>query len=180
MRPAAAVLVGVLALGACRSQAPERAPALTLPSAQLHPPNAALLAYLGAPVPWPADVNAAFTAEGHRKAVAAACAKIGATLRRVEVDESEYPPVVGVELAYARPEDDDANAFGAALPAPYEWSGSSSQGWDEGGRRFSRIVTCIVPLETVDWAHLMPAMRRTGVRTNRLLESMGADAASAQ
>jgi hypothetical protein len=59
-------------------------------------PNQVLLEYLGDPVAPPADMDAAYTKEGLIKAVQTAAQNAGITLKRIEIDDSEYPFLVGV------------------------------------------------------------------------------------
>jgi hypothetical protein len=59
-------------------------------------PNQALLEYLGDPVAPPADMNAAYTKDGLIKAIQTAARKAGISVKKVEVDDSEYPFLVGV------------------------------------------------------------------------------------
>jgi hypothetical protein len=59
-------------------------------------PNQALLEYLGDPVAPPADMNAAYTKDGLIKAIQTAARKAGISVKRVEIDDSEFPFLVGV------------------------------------------------------------------------------------
>jgi hypothetical protein len=59
-------------------------------------PNRALLEYLGDPVEPPADLNAAYSKDGLIKAVQTAARHASISLKRVEVDDSEFPFLVGV------------------------------------------------------------------------------------
>lgn len=58
--------------------------------------NQALLEYLGDPVEPPADMSAAYSKDGLIKAVQTAARNAGITVKRVEIDDSEYPFLVGV------------------------------------------------------------------------------------
>jgi hypothetical protein len=58
--------------------------------------NRVLLAYLGAPVPPPADMDAKYTKEGLSKAVQLAARKAGIKLKKVMIDDSEFPFLVGI------------------------------------------------------------------------------------
>jgi hypothetical protein len=64
--------------------------------ASLTGPNQALLEYLGDPVEPPADMSAAYSKDGLIKAIQTAARNAGITLRRVEIDDSEFPFLVGV------------------------------------------------------------------------------------
>jgi hypothetical protein len=59
-------------------------------------PNQAIFEYLGDPVEPPADLDAAYAKEGLIKAVQTAAQKAGITIKRVEIEDSEYPFLVGV------------------------------------------------------------------------------------
>ena len=59
-------------------------------------PNQALLEYLGDPVEPPADMNAAYSKDGLIKAIQTAARNAGISLKRVEIDDSEFPFLVGV------------------------------------------------------------------------------------
>lgn len=58
--------------------------------------NQLMLNYLGNPVPAPADLNAAYTKEGLIQATQLAAQKAGITLKNIQIDDSEFPFVVGV------------------------------------------------------------------------------------
>ncbi len=58
--------------------------------------NETLFRFLGDPVPAPADVDPAYSREGVLKAINTAARNAGVTLERVEVDDSEFPPLLGV------------------------------------------------------------------------------------
>jgi len=59
-------------------------------------PNQALLEFLGNPVAPPADMNAAYSKDGLIKAVQTAAYNAGISIQRVEIDDSEFPFLVGV------------------------------------------------------------------------------------
>jgi hypothetical protein len=59
-------------------------------------PNQTLLEYLGDPVEPPADMNAAYSKDGLITAVQTAARNAGISIQRVEVDDSEFPFLVGV------------------------------------------------------------------------------------
>jgi hypothetical protein len=58
--------------------------------------NRALLEYLGEPVEPPADLAPAYTKEAMIAAIQAAASEAGVTLKRVEVEDSEFPFLLGV------------------------------------------------------------------------------------
>jgi hypothetical protein len=59
-------------------------------------PNQALLEYRGDAVEPPADIDAAYSKDGLTKAIQTAGRKAGISVKRVEVDDSEYPFLVGL------------------------------------------------------------------------------------
>jgi hypothetical protein len=59
-------------------------------------PNQVLLEYLGDPVEPPADMDAAYTKDGLIKAIQAAARKAGISVKRVEIEDSEFPCLVGL------------------------------------------------------------------------------------
>ena len=59
-------------------------------------PNRAILEYLGRPVPPPADLDARYTKEGLTNAIQAAARNAGITVKRVAIDDREFPFLVGV------------------------------------------------------------------------------------
>lgn len=62
-------------------------------------PNQALFDYLGNPVTPPANMDAAYTKEGLASAVQDAAQSANISLTKVEIDDSEFPPLVGVVCA---------------------------------------------------------------------------------
>ncbi len=59
-------------------------------------PNQALLEFLGDPVAPPADMAAAYSKDGLIKAIQTAARNAGISVKRVEVDDSEYPFLLGI------------------------------------------------------------------------------------
>jgi hypothetical protein len=59
-------------------------------------PNQALFAYLGDPVAPPANMDAAYTKQGLTSAMQDAAQAANITLGKVEIDDSEFPFLVGV------------------------------------------------------------------------------------
>ena len=94
--------------------------------AQPSGPNQALFKYLGNPVATPANLDAAYTAEGLTRALHAAGETAGISLARVEIDDSEFPFLAGVVCAH----DGDLEKLKEAIrsmPA-YNFSGGVSSG----------------------------------------------------
>jgi hypothetical protein len=64
-------------------------------------PNKALFDYLGDPVPPPANLDAAYTKQGLSHGVQSAAQAAGISLVKLEVDDSEFPFLVGLVCASA-------------------------------------------------------------------------------
>lgn len=62
-------------------------------------PNQVLFQYLGNPVPVPSDMAAAYTKKGLTQAMQAAAQNTGISLVKLEIDDSEYPFLIGVTFA---------------------------------------------------------------------------------
>ena len=62
-------------------------------------PNQVLFNYLGDPVEPPANMDAAYTKQGLISGMQDAAQAAGVTLARVEIDDSEFPFIVGVVCA---------------------------------------------------------------------------------
>jgi len=62
-------------------------------------PNKALYDYLGDPVATPTNMDAAYTKKGLTSAIQAAAQAANVSLTKVEVDDSEFPFLVGVVCA---------------------------------------------------------------------------------
>jgi hypothetical protein len=58
-------------------------------------PNQVLFEYLGDPVPAPADMDPAYSREGLVNAIETAARNAGITVKRIEIEDSEYPFLVG-------------------------------------------------------------------------------------
>jgi hypothetical protein len=84
-------------------------------------PNQALYEYLGNPVEPPANMNPAYGKAGLINAVQTAAGNAGVTVKRIEVDDSEFPCVVGVicgESDYEKLKEQFRKL------APYDYGGS--------------------------------------------------------
>jgi hypothetical protein len=66
-------------------------------------PNQVLFKYLGNPVPAPANMDPAYTKEGLERAMKTAAQNAGLTLKKLEIDDSEFPFFVG--FIFANPGD---------------------------------------------------------------------------
>lgn len=82
--------------------------------------NRVLLDYLGNPVEAPADLDAAYAPARLRQAVQAAATKAGVSLRKIVIDDSEFPSLVGVTGIEG---DFPKLKAGLAKMAPYEYYG---------------------------------------------------------
>ncbi|HEU5396726.1 MAG TPA: sigma-70 family RNA polymerase sigma factor [Verrucomicrobiae bacterium] len=60
--------------------------------------NQAMLDYLGSPVPMPSNINFAYTKEGLMSAFQNMAQALNLNLKRIEIDDSEFPYLVGVEV----------------------------------------------------------------------------------
>jgi hypothetical protein len=96
---AAAVLLALVTAG-CSKPAAEPAPQKT--DAQIKPvtgPNRVLLEYLGDPVAPPATLDAAYTKQGLAHGMQTAAQAAGISLVKLEMDDSEFPCLVGIVCA---------------------------------------------------------------------------------
>jgi hypothetical protein len=59
-------------------------------------PNQALFEYLGNPVAPPADLDPAYTKSGLSNTIELAARNAGVTLKKIEMDDSEFPCLIGV------------------------------------------------------------------------------------
>ena len=84
-------------------------------------PNKALCDYLGEPVARPANMDAAYTKEGLTRAIHDAAQAGNISLTKVEVDDSEFPLLVGVVCAHKG--DIEKLKEQIRKPAVYEYTG---------------------------------------------------------
>jgi len=59
-------------------------------------PNQAILNFLGDPVPAPPNLDPAYSAGAIQRALMSAAAKSGVAINSVQIDNSEFPPLLGV------------------------------------------------------------------------------------
>jgi hypothetical protein len=85
-----AVILGLFSAG-CSMKAAESIPAAG--------PNKVLFDYLGDPVAPPASMDAAYTKKGLTNALQLAAQNAGIPLAKIEIDDSEFPFLVGVVFA---------------------------------------------------------------------------------
>jgi hypothetical protein len=70
-----------------------------LKEASFNGPNNVLFSYLGEPVAPPTNMDASYSKEGLTAAMQAAAQKAGVLLKKLEIDDSEFPCLVGVVFA---------------------------------------------------------------------------------
>jgi hypothetical protein len=86
-------------------------------------PNKVLYEYLGEPVEPPADMDAAYSKAGLIKAVETAARNAGVTVKRIEIEDSEFPFLVGLVCK----EGDTQKVTDEIRKMPaYSYNGSSS------------------------------------------------------
>jgi hypothetical protein len=100
-------------------------------------PNQVLYDYLGNPVPPPPNVDAAYTRRGLAEAMETAAQDAGVSLARLEIDDSEFPPLVGVVFAAKGDKEKFMEQVGKL--AAYKSSGGVGDG--DGGTRFAMNIT---------------------------------------
>jgi len=84
-------------------------------------PNQVLFEYLGNPVPAPANMDPAYTKEGLTQAMQTAAQYAGITLAKLEIDDSEFPLLIGV--AFSNPSDKPKLIEQIRKMTPYATSG---------------------------------------------------------
>ncbi len=82
--------------GRTQSQGFRWTPSPSSGQVSLEGPNRVLLEYLGDPVQPPDDMDTAYTKDGLIEAIQTAARKAGIVVKRVEIEDSEYPFLVGV------------------------------------------------------------------------------------
>ena len=127
--------------------------------------NQLMLNYLGNPVPAPAGLDAAFTKEGLIQATQLAAQKAGISLKNIQIDDSEFPFVVGVVC--------ENGGYGKLLDQlkkmdGYAYGGSASS---DTCAAFSITPTAAYPLGTSDQIY-----RRLMLRESMLKNQIDAQA----
>jgi hypothetical protein len=84
-------------------------------------PNQVLFNYLGNPVDQPADMNPAYSKDGLTQAMQTAAERAGVSLAKLQIDDSEFPFLIGVE--FANPNDKPKVIEQIRKMAPYATSG---------------------------------------------------------
>ena len=127
------------------------------------PANAAIMAYLGDPVPPPARLDARYTAEGLTAAFRALCRNLGYEIQKLSVDETEFPFLVyGVLEGRC-----DYREIQAALRATagYAYSGSSTGTTKDGSTYFALNM---MPPAEYPRSHAEAIRRRLMIRLQML------------
>lgn len=106
-------------------------------------PNRALLEYLGSPVQPPANMDARYTKEGLTDAVQSAAQNAGITVKKLTIDDSEFPFLIGVVCAGS-----DASKLKAEIKKMdgYEYGGSIGNDANPDGSDTCNVFN-IVPYE---------------------------------
>jgi len=103
------------------SRSPDNSSSATASAASSSDPNHAMLEYLGNPVPPPSGMDAAYSKRGLNDALQLAAKNAGISFKRIEIDDSEFPFIVGVTCG----EGDWANlANQMKKMTGYEYNGS--------------------------------------------------------
>ncbi|MCX6954240.1 MAG: hypothetical protein NTV51_18980 [Verrucomicrobia bacterium] len=124
--------------------------------------NAAIMAYLGEPVPPPADLDPKYTAEGLAATFQAACAKLGFELQTLAVDDTEFPFLVYGVVSGTRDLQPVQNAI-RALPG-YGYGGSV--GLRRNGRTYFSLN--LMPHDQYPRAQREAIQRRLMIRLQML------------
>ncbi len=155
---------------------PEGSPAAAGPDST----SSALIAYLGEPVPPPANLDPAFNKEGLLNAIQQASQLAGVPIKKVEIDTSEFPFLVGLVLDDTADFDHSSTTrervkghidrFAAQFKnmPPYEYRGSSG-----GGRGV--YAYNITPFDRIVSPEARDRIdRRTMVRLQMFSQQLGA------
>lgn len=124
-------------------------------------PNRELFEYLGEPVDPPADMDAAYTRDGLIKAVRTAAQKAGISVKRVEIEDSEFPFLVGVVC-----NEGDLPKLAEQLKhlPPYEYNGSVSSS--------TQASFNIVPYRAFPSQASEPISHRMGLRSQMFYDKI--------
>ena len=124
-------------------------------------PNKALLEYLGDPVQPPSDMDPAYSKDGLIKAIQTAAQKAGITVKRIEIDDSEFPFLVGVIY---REGDHSKLTDQLRKMEPYDYHGSISSS--------THMAMNIVPYRVFPSAGRRQIDHRTGLRSQVLFDKL--------
>ena len=104
-------------------------------------PNRALIEYLGNPVEPPTNIDARYTKEGLTSAIQSAAQNAGITVKKVAIDDSEFPLLIGVVCSGS-----DASKLKAQIKKMdgYEYSGSMGNDVNSDGSDTCNVFS-IVP-----------------------------------
>ncbi len=129
--------------------------------------NFAIMAYLGEPVPAPAGLDPRYSPAGLKAAFADLGKRLGLTVKRLEVDDSEFPFVIYGLLAGQC--DYHALADGVRQMSGYSYGGSVSGDTGEGGTYFS---LSIIPDKLFPAGRIMDCSKRLMIRLQMLADTM--------
>jgi hypothetical protein len=134
----------------------------TLPASAAQPENEPLLRYLGDPVPADVNTNPAFTKPGLTVAVRKAADSAGIEIKSLEIDDSEFPPLIGIKCNSAEDLEKLQQQL-RNLPG-YQYGGSTSS---QAAAAFS-----LVPYESVPDSMRDRVMHRVMVRRSMFFDSL--------
>lgn len=125
--------------------------------------NAAIMAYLGDPVPPPSNLDPKYTADGLVAAFRTLCRNQGFEVKRLAVDQAEYPflvyGVIAGRQSYQKIKD------GLAGMSGYAYSGSSTGSSGDGSTYFALNM---MPNSAYPRTHAEAIRRRTMIRLQML------------
>lgn len=141
-----------------------------LETATLHPVNAAILKYLGDPVPAPRELDARFASDGLEGIFRTLCANASIRVRRLAIDTSEFPYLIYGILEGLH----TYTAIRALIPTAtgYAYAGSVTRRLPDGSTSLSINLT---PLERLPLENRAAIQRRLLVRLEMLVENAVAD-----
>lgn len=135
-------------------------------TATLHPVNAAILKYLGDPVPAPRELDARFASDGLENAFRTLCANASIQVRKLVIDTSEFPYLIYGILEGTH----TYTAIRALIPtaAGYAYAGSVTRRLPDGSTSLSINLT---PLDRLPLENRAAIQRRLLVRLEMLAEN---------
>jgi RNA polymerase sigma factor (sigma-70 family) len=146
--------VGVLRAQLASAKSAATRPDLTAIPSSNDGSNQAMLDYLGNPAPLPPNLNAAYSKEGLINALQNAAQAANIVLKRIEIDDSEFPYLVGVEIQTGNDMQklqDQIKTMGE-----YNYSGGTSD--------HARFVGNIIPYDQYPAGEKRDILNRLGLR----------------
>ena len=118
--------------------------------------------FLGEPVEPPADMDAAYSKDGLIQAIQTAARKAGISVKRVEIEDSEFPFLVGLIC-----KEGDFSKLTEQLRkmAPYEYNGCTSTPTHSA---FNMVPYRVFPSQVSE-----RITHRTGLRNQMFLDKLG-------